>query len=181
MPISVLPAGTENLAAQHFGLRRNPRWLARTIASGQVVRTDVGVAANRRFVLMTGFGFDGDVVTRHHRSRISRSGKVKPTHRAAYVEPILRSSFFYRFPPINMSMTDPGAEEELSGTTVFVFNLPRYALGLPFAPHAFRTTACSTWWSSAIPGPFQALYYLWRVFAARILIIRAFSIAASGG
>jgi diacylglycerol kinase (ATP) len=164
VPISVLPAGTENLAAQHFGLRRNPRLLARTIASGQVVRTDVGVAANRRFVLMTGFGFDGDVVTRHHRTRISRSGKVKPTHRAAYVEPILRSSFCYRFPPINITITDPGAEEELSGTTVFVFNLPRYALGLPFAPHALQDDGLLDLVVFRDPGPFQALYYLWRVF-----------------
>ena len=163
VPITVLPAGTENLAAQHFGLRRNPQLVARTMAAGQVVRTDVGVADDRRFMLMTGFGFDGDVVTRHHRSRISRSGKVKPTHRAAYVEPILRSSLFYRFPPISVVITDPGAEEELSGTTVFVFNLPRYALGLPFAPQAMQDDGLLDLVVFRDPGPFQALYYLWRV------------------
>src|SRR5208337_3738232 len=94
--VTVLPAGTENLAAQHFGLRRNTAALARNIAAGQVIRADLGNAAGRRFLLMTGFGFDGDIVTRHHRGRTTRSGRVKPTHRAAYVEPILRSSLFYR-------------------------------------------------------------------------------------
>src|SRR6516165_532267 len=118
IPITVLPAGTENLVAQHFGLRRNTTALVRNIAAGRVQRADVGVAAGRRFLLMTGFGFDGDIVTRHHRARISRSGGVKPTHRGAYVEPILRSSLFYRFPHISAVIEDSGREEILHGTTV---------------------------------------------------------------
>ena len=138
--------------------------LARTIASGRVARTDLGCAAGRRFLLMTGFGFDGDVVTRHHRSRTSTSGRIKPTHRAAYVEPILRASLFYRFPSIRVRIEDPGAEEELEGTTVFVFNLPRYALGLPFAPTACQDDGLLDLVVFREPGPFQALYYLWRVF-----------------
>jgi len=164
VPVTVLPAGTENLAAQHFELRRNTAALARNIAAGQVTRADLGNAAGRRFLLMTGFGFDGDVVTRHHRGRTTRSGRVKPTHRAAYVEPILRSSLFYRFPHINVSIEDPGREETLRGTTVFVFNLPRYALGLPFAPQASQDDGLLDLVVFRDPGPFQALYYLWRVF-----------------
>ena len=164
VPVTVLPAGTENLAAQHFGLRRNPNWLARTIAAGEVHRADVGRLGDRRFLLMAGFGFDGDVVTRHHRSRTTRSGRIKPTHRAAYVEPILRSSLFYRFPPISVAIEDHGREEILRGTTVFVFNLPRYALGLPFAPQACQDDGFLDLVVFRDPGPFQALYYLWRVF-----------------
>ncbi len=164
IPVTVLPAGTENLAAQHFGLRRSTAALARNIAAGRVQRADLGVAAGRRFLLMTGFGFDGDIVTRHHRGRTTRSGSVKPTHRAAYVEPILRSSLFYRFPHINVTIEDPGREETLRGTTVFVFNLPRYALGLPFAPQASQEDGLLDLVVFRDPGPFQALYYLWRVF-----------------
>ncbi len=164
VPVTVLPAGTENLAAQHFELRRNTAALARNIAAGQVIRADLGSAAGRRFLLMTGFGFDGDVVTRHHRGRTTRSGKVKPTHRAAYVEPILCSSLFYRFPHINVAIEDAGREETLRGTTVFVFNLPRYALRLPFAPQASEHDGLLDLVVFRDPGPFQALYYLWRVF-----------------
>jgi diacylglycerol kinase family enzyme len=164
VPITVLPAGTENLGAQHFGLKRNPAWLARTIASGLVARTDLGIAAGRRFLLMSGLGFDGDVVTRHHRARVSSSGRIRPTHRAAYVEPILRSSLCYRFPPISVTIMDPEQPEVLCGTTVFVFNLPRYALGLPFAPQARQDDGLLDVVVFRDPGPFQALYYLWRVF-----------------
>jgi len=164
VPLTVLPAGTENLVAQHFGLRRDPEALADTIAAGHPVRVDVGQAGDRRFLLMAGFGFDGDIVTRHHQARVSSSGLILTTHRMAYVEPILRSSLSYRFPAISVRIDDDGAEEVLSGTTVFVFNLPRYALGLPFAPEARDDDG---WLDLVVfrePGPFQALYYLWKVF-----------------
>jgi diacylglycerol kinase family enzyme len=164
VPITILPAGTENLGARHFGLKRNPAWLAATIAAGQLVRADLGLAAGRRFLLMGGFGFDGDVVTRHHRARVSRTGTVRRTHRAAYVEPILRASLFYRFPPITLTIGDDAQAETICGTTVFVFNLPRYALGLPFAPDARQDDGLLDVVVFRDPGPFQALYYLWRVF-----------------
>jgi diacylglycerol kinase (ATP) len=164
VPVTVLPAGTENLVAQHFGLGRDPDILAETIAGESPVKVDVGLVAGRRFLLMAGFGFDGDIVSRHHHGRVSRSGSIRPTHRIAYVWPILRSSFSYRFPPITVRIVDPGSEEALVGTTVFVFNAPRYALGLPFVPDARDDDG----WLDVIvfvkPGPFQALYYLWRVF-----------------
>jgi diacylglycerol kinase family enzyme len=164
VPISVLPSGTENLFAGHFGFSRNPAALAGAIARGQSVPVDVGQSLGRWFVLMGGFGFDADVVTRHHQSRVSRVGAVRPTHRIAYVEPIVRSSLFYRFPRITVRVADAGAEESLVGTTVLVFNLPRYALGLPFAPEAREDDG---WLNLVVfrkPGPFHALFYLWRVF-----------------
>ena len=162
VPITILPTGTENLAARHFRLKGNPDVLARTIAEGRIVPVDVGLANGRRFLLMTGFGFDGDVVTRHHGMRTA-SGYVRTTHRAAYVEPILRSSLSYAFPRIAVRIEDPGAEETLVGTTIFAFNLPRYALNLPFAPSALQDDGLLDLVVFRDPGPFQALYYLWRV------------------
>jgi diacylglycerol kinase family enzyme len=111
---------------------------------------------------MAGFGFDADVVSRHHGARTA-TGAVRPTHRGAYVEPILRSSFTYGFPSIAVRIEDPGAEETLIGTTVFAFNLPRYALNLPFAPAARQDDGLLDLIVFREPGPFHALYYLWRV------------------
>jgi diacylglycerol kinase (ATP) len=163
VPITVLPTGTENLFARHFDLRRDPTRLAATIAGGRVARIDLGRTADRRFALMAGFGFDADVVTRHHLNRVGRAGIPRPTHRAAYVEPVLRSSFEYRFPPLSVAITDPAAEETLVGSTVFLFNLPSYALGLPFVPSAQGDDG----WLDLIvfreAGPFRALHYLWLV------------------
>jgi diacylglycerol kinase family enzyme len=81
----------------------------------------------------------------------------------AYVEHVLRASFSYRFPTISVHIGDAGAQEVLRGTTVFFFNLPRYALGLPFVPIAREDDG---WLDLVVfrePGPFQAFYYLCKV------------------
>jgi len=163
VPITVLPAGTENLFARHFGLSRRPGRVAAVIAEGHVAPLDLGQTPARRFTLMAGIGFDADVVTRHHLSRVGRAGVPRPTHRGAYVESVLRSTFEYRFPTLTLTINDPGAEETLVGTTAFLFNLPRYALGLPFAPKARGDDG---WLDLVVfrnPGAFSALRYLWMV------------------
>ncbi len=169
VPLAIFPAGTENLAAKHFHQNSDACELAARLATQEPTTIDLGLARARRFVLMAGFGFDGEVVTRHHRSRVTETGRVKPTGRFAYVHPILRSSFTYPFSNISVRVLDPPLEKPLEGTTVFVFNLPLYALGLPFVPDA---RADDGWLDLLVfrdPGPFQALYYLWNVLLRRHL------------
>jgi diacylglycerol kinase family enzyme len=163
VPITVLPTGTENLFARHFGLSRHPARLAATIVNGRRTPLDLGLTGARRFALMAGIGFDADVVTRHHLARVGRGGVPRPTHRVSYVEPVLRSSLEYRFPPLTVQVADPGREEILTGTSVFLFNLPRYALGLPFAPTALGDDGLLDLVVFRNAGPIQALYYLWLV------------------
>src|SRR5262249_40102941 len=45
--------------------------------------------------------------------------------------PLLQAFGQYHFPSVEVNIEDTG--ERLRGTTVFVFNLPEYALGLPIA------------------------------------------------
>jgi diacylglycerol kinase family enzyme len=130
---------------------------------GRLARLDLGLTGSRRFALMAGIGFDAEVVTRHHLARIGRAGVPRPTYRAAYVEPVLRASLEYRFPPLTVHLNEDGREEVLTGTTVFVFNLPRYALGLPFAPTARGDDGLLDLVVFRNAGSFQALYYLWLV------------------
>ncbi|MBX6314859.1 MAG: diacylglycerol kinase, partial [Isosphaeraceae bacterium] len=164
VPIAVLPAGTENLFARHFGFSRHPEDLAETIAHGRTAPLDLGVVNGRRFTLMAGVGFDAEVVSRHHHARVGQAGRMRPTHRAAYVEPVLRASLSYRFPPLTVTVADPGREETLVGTTAFVFNLPRYALGLPLAPTARGDDGLLDLVVFRDPGPLRALRYLWLAF-----------------
>lgn len=162
-PITVLPAGTENLFARHFGMRGRPEDVAETIARGRMAAIDVGQAIGRRFALMAGIGFDADVVTRHHEARIGRAGAMRPTSRSAYVEPVLRASFGYKFPALQIRAEGPGGPEEFQGTTAFVFNLPRYALGLPIAPLALGDDGLLDLVVFRDAGPLRALHYLWMV------------------
>ena len=162
-PIAVLPSGTENLFARHFRFSRCPSRLAATIDLGRVATIDLGSARGRRFALMAGFGFDADIVTRHHIARVGHGGVPRPTNRAAYVEPVLRSSFGYRFPPMTVTVGHGDTAETLVGSTVFVFNLPTYALGLPFAPSARADDGLLDLIVFREPGAFHALHYLWLV------------------
>jgi diacylglycerol kinase (ATP) len=163
VPIAVLPTGTENLFARHFAFGRRPERLAKAILAGHSMPLDVGLAWGRRFSLMAGFGFDADVVTRHHTSRLALNGHAGPTNRAAYVGPVLGSSLRYRFPEITVRIEDPDEEETIVGTTAFLFNLPRYALGLPFAPAALGDDGRLDLVVFRKPGPLRALHYLWLV------------------
>src|SRR5690606_30032764 len=112
-----------------------------------------------------GIGFDADVVSRHHAAR-ARGGLMRTTHRAAYVEPVLRSSFSYQFPELTVHAAGPegGSAATIAATTVFVFTLPRHALGLPFAPTAVGDDGLLDLVVFRDPGPFRALRYLWLVF-----------------
>ncbi len=163
VPLTVLRAGTENLFAHYFGLPGRPGALAEVIRHGRIGPLDLGRAAGRRFALMAGFGFDADVVTRHHRAR---SGPTAPAPHAPRRLHCAGASgkLGLSFSALDVQILDPGAEETLTGATAFVFNLPRYALGLPFAPAASGTDGLLDLVVFRDPGPWRALHYLWLVF-----------------
>jgi diacylglycerol kinase (ATP) len=76
---------------------------------------------------------------------------------------VLRASLNYRFPTLKVRVEDPGHEEELEGSTAFLFNLPSYALGLPFAPTARADDGLLDLLVFRRAGALQALRYLWMV------------------
>lgn len=170
VPVLVLPTGTENLFARHFGMGPDPKQAAEVIrSSGRPLRIDLGETPDYRFALMAGIGFDADVVARHHRARLADrgQGRARPTHRAAYVVPVLQSSLAYRFPRLTVTITDPPTGEVLEGRMAFLFNLPRYALGLPIAPDAVENDGWLDLVTFPKPGPFRALGSLWEVLRGR--------------
>ncbi len=128
VPITILPLGTENLLAHHCGLNHDARTLAAVIAAGHTTTIDLGKANGRTFALMTSAGIDAEVV---HRLHASRRGHI--TH-FSYGLPLVRTLRDYRFPLIEVEVMDSG--ERLRGALALVFNVPRYGLRLPLAPHA---------------------------------------------
>jgi diacylglycerol kinase family enzyme len=152
VPLTLLPLGNENLAARHFGLGRSARTLAEAIVAGRLQALDLARANGRLFSLMAGAGFDADVVHRLHRRR---RGHVNKLH---YVGPIVRSACSYPYPPIDIEIEDTG--ERLQGAMAFVFNLPRYALGLPIAPAARGDDGWLDLRLGQRPGRWNLLRYL---------------------
>jgi diacylglycerol kinase (ATP) len=96
LPMAVFPFGTENVLAREIGLTRNPERVAEIAARGPARSISVGEVlfqdrpAARRFLLMTGIGFDADVVSGLDLGLKRRIGKL------AFVWSILQRLWRYR-------------------------------------------------------------------------------------
>ena len=129
LPVAILPLGTENLLAQHCGIRRRDgAGVARMIVAGKTTRLDLGVVDERRFSVLVSCGFDADVIRRAHESR---RGHITRLH---YVLPVVRSLGLYSFPEVRTYVDDD--PEPIRAGMVVVANLPRYAMGIRLAPTA---------------------------------------------
>lgn len=138
-PLAILPLGTENLLAKHFGLAAEATDLAQIIADGYTWQLDMGEANGRLYSLMAGCGFDAEVVRLLH---TERKGNI---HHLSYVKPIVEAIRTYDYPELRVryAPAEPAAgspadelSEELTARWVFVVNVPRYAGGLNLAPGA---------------------------------------------
>jgi len=165
MAVSVFPLGTENLMAKYLGLPLGPRALAHQIRHGATVRLDVGLANDRRFLLMAGVGFDAEVVARLHANRQG------PIRHSTYVKPILDSLRTYKYPRLDVRVTaGRGAESHetaWSARWAFVVNVPRYAMGLRFAPGADSADGLLNLVTFEHGSWRNGLRYLWAVLDGR--------------
>lgn len=138
LPITLFPAGNQNLLAGYLRLGSTAEAVCRTIVDGALVRLDAGKANDRVFLLMAGCGFDADVVRRVH---ARRKGRVS---NRTYFKPILESIRSYEYPEFRVCWDrvhwDRGDTEARLSTSdarwLFALNLPCYAAGLPLAPEA---------------------------------------------
>jgi len=161
LPVAVLPLGTENLVARYCGVTRCAWTLADIIETGRLREIDVARANGRTFCLMASAGFDAAVVRRVHRRR---GGHIT---RLSYGLPIVQTLKDYRYPPIEAEVIDTG--EKLRGSLVFVFNVPRYGLGLPVGPDARPDDGLLDLYVFERPGRLALARYVWAVVRGRQL------------
>lgn len=146
VPFCNFASGTENLFAKAFQTPREAEELAEWLLRAEPRQMDLGeftvqqsaeASLSRRFALMLGFGFDAAVVSRHHAKRTATTGHARPTSRLDYFWPLAHEAWNYKFPNIRLSwMDEAGTRQEQVGSTVILFNMDCYALGLRFTPQA---------------------------------------------
>jgi diacylglycerol kinase family enzyme len=144
MPVTLLSAGTANLLAKHYRLPSRPAKLAEMIVTGSVRTFDAGLArfgnTERLFLVMASCGFDAAVVNgvHSHREERYRQGHAKGAHISylSYTKPMLDSILQYKFPKMTVESLDEPAQIFPDVRWAFVFNINRYAWGLPLAPFA---------------------------------------------
>lgn len=123
-PLAVLPLGTENLLAKQFGFERNVESLVARIVSGRTFSIDAGEANGRLFLVVASVGFDAEVV------RLLAARRTGHIRHSTWVRPVLQALGSYQFPEIRV--TTDSHLRPVRTRWAFVFNLPRYALGLRF-------------------------------------------------
>ncbi len=126
LPLAILPLGTANVLAAELGQRTDPEAIARTIAEGVARPVTVGIANGRRFILMTGAGFDAQVVATVNLGLKRWLGKT------AYGLAILRQLLVYGFPSYRVSLD--GAQQPAA--SVLVANAHFYGGRFVAAPAA---------------------------------------------
>ncbi len=136
---ATLPIGNENLFAKHYGFTGDAQAMAQAIEAGRTRRVDLGrvthldqegPVAGRLFTLMAGVGFDAEVVHRMDRWRSARKGGLRRVRRVSYLPRIVSASVGYRYPTLSVEVDG----QAVSGTHLFIFNLPEYGGGLGLAP-----------------------------------------------
>jgi diacylglycerol kinase family enzyme len=136
VPITLLPAGNENLLARYLGLGTSPEAICQTVRQGRPLTLDAGKAADRVFLLMIGCGFDAEVVRRLH---LGRQGHIRSRD---YFKPIWQAIRTYTYPELRVDweLEEPPAgrpaSPRLCACWLFVFNLPCYGGGFRIAPQA---------------------------------------------
>ncbi len=119
--LTILRAGTANVASRELRLPVDPAALAALIAAGPSRRIDIGVVNGRRFLLGIGAGLDGAVVRRvaDHKSRLHGV--------ARWIAPAIHVGLHFNHAPIR-ARVDGDVVSETS--TYAVVGNCRYSAGL---------------------------------------------------
>ncbi|HUU85695.1 MAG TPA: YegS/Rv2252/BmrU family lipid kinase [Phycisphaerae bacterium] len=128
VPVAVLPTGTENLVAKELGMPADPATVAATLLRGRPMACDVGVANGRHFLMVTGVGFDAEIV---HRVARTRDGHI--TH-LTYFWPVWRTFWTHRFPQLTVQAD---GECVFEGTGLVIIGVTsRYSAGFKICRQA---------------------------------------------
>lgn len=83
LPVGIVPLGTGNVIAHELGLPRSRAQIASILHSGPVIEASGGIVNGAPFFLMTGAGFDGQIVSKlNYRTK-------RALGRLAYTAPVL--------------------------------------------------------------------------------------------
>lgn len=117
IPIALLPVGTANILAHELGLPDEPEEVARILDRGIIRKLDMGLAGERRFLLLVSAGFDAMVAERIQR------GRRGPLGYHGYLLPILQVLARHRPPELSIAIDGQGT---LKGALVVVSNVKNY-------------------------------------------------------
>lgn len=126
--LAPLPIGTVNVWAREAGFSMDVITAAQQIIDGVIGQMDVGFANGRAFLLMTGIGFDAEVVRHLYASDKRKFGVL------AYIGRIWSVMWEFRSHVVTVTLDDEVMHVPL--LMMVVGNTHRYAGFIPFTPTA---------------------------------------------
>jgi diacylglycerol kinase family enzyme len=159
----IVPLGTENLLAKEFGFTTDPADICQTVTENQVWRMDAGDANGKLFLIMATAGFDAEV------TRVLAEVRKGHIRHWSYAKPIVSVVRSYSYPPIRVRGANPvrGTDQEVEAAWAMAFNVPRYALGIPFCPRAVVDDGELDFCLLHRPGLVAGLGYLLKILLRR--------------
>lgn len=163
--LAPLPIGTVNVWAREAGFSMDPREAARQISVGTVGTMDIGLLdGTRHFMLMTGVGFDADVVKHLYSHDKKRFGVL------AYIWRIFKVVWVFRGVDVTIHFDDEALT--VRALMMVIGNTPWYASFIPFTPKATiddgMLDVCLISGNTMVHGPWQfiglylKLYFGWQ-------------------
>lgn len=131
-PLYHHPLGTENLFAREFGYRRSAEQLLEALQRQEVRRLDLGIANNRKFLMMVSIGFDAEVTY-----DLARRRGASISH-LTYLPPILGRLAGWHPPTITINVDGETIVDRVKGCVV-VGNSRQYAMRFDPALRASMT------------------------------------------
>lgn len=162
--IATWPIGNENLFARQFHFKRDVGSLVQAIEQMDTMQIDLGRCGPRLFTLMASAGFDAEVVHRMARWRAGATG-LRRIRSVDYAPKILRTIASYGY----HKLTVEADGQTVTGSHVFVFNIPQYGGPLGIANHACPDDAMLDWIVFEKPGLLSLTDYAWTVLRSKHL------------
>ncbi|NIQ37060.1 MAG: YegS/Rv2252/BmrU family lipid kinase [Proteobacteria bacterium] len=127
IPVSMFPLGTANILAHELSLPKKPKAAAEAVDQGRVRWLDMGLAKDRRFLMLVSAGLDAMVSKEISQRRGTRLGYL------GYLLPVLRVLARYRSPDLRVTVD---GREGGRGAFVLVSNTRNYGGIFTFADRA---------------------------------------------
>jgi YegS/Rv2252/BmrU family lipid kinase len=133
VPLLHFPLGTANQLALTLGLPTEIGLLANTLERGNILRADLGLAGNRRFLMLLTAGFDAAVTEEVKRHRSGGLGYI------GYVVPIVKTIAQLKPARLKVILDE---QTEVTGATVMLLKVRLYGGFLVFAEDARLNSGC---------------------------------------
>ena len=158
VPLGIIPAGTGNALAHHFGIPHDLPACLRLIQAGHVERIDTATVNGHPFLAFMGVGLDAEVI--HRYARVNRRNFITYAWHSL--------NLFVRNRPLDVRLHLPDQVIDWRVTFLSVMNIQEFGLHARIAPGASavdgRLDVVRVW----VPGLGRAPGFLWRLFRGHL-------------